>query len=162
MRCCCFSQGRSASILRIIPDNTSDDCPFQRNLLPSCIIFISNSQGIQFASYDSLSKILNPQRKHDPFIHCVSGGLAGALAAAATNPLDVAKTLLQTRGTSTELAIQKCDGLVGALKLIYERDGVKGFARGIRPRVIQVFPSTAICWTVYEFFKHFLYRSERV
>lgn len=120
---------------------------------------VLTAQGIQFASYDSLSKILNPQRKHDPFIHCISGGLAGALAAAATNPLDVAKTLLQTRGTSTDAAIRNCDGLPGALRLIYERDGAHGFLRGIRPRVIQMFPSTAICWTVYEFFKHFLYRN---
>jgi len=116
-------------------------------------------QGIQFAAYDSLSKILNPKRKHDPFIHCISGGLAGAIAAAATTPLDVAKTLLQTRGTSTDPAIRNCNGLVDAMKLIYERDGMTGFARGLRPRVIQMFPSTAICWTVYEFFKHFLYRN---
>ena len=126
--------------------------------VPSLLIFI-HVQGIQFATYDSLSKILNPQRKHDPFIHCISGGLAGAVAAAATNPLDVAKTLLQTRGTSTDFAIRNCSGLFDALTLIYEREGMKGFARGIKPRVIQMFPSTAICWTVYEFFKHFLYRN---
>jgi solute carrier family 25 (mitochondrial iron transporter), member 28/37 len=106
-----------------------------------------------------MSKILNPQRKHDPFIHCISGGIAGAVAAAATNPLDVAKTLLQTRGTSLDPGIRNCSGLFDAMKLIYDRDGATGFMRGIRPRVIQMFPSTAICWTVYEFFKHFLYRN---
>ena len=81
------------------------------------------------------------------------------MAAAATNPLDVAKTLLQTRGTSTDPAIRNCNGLLDAVRLIYARHGLTGFARGIRPRVIQMFPSTAICWTVYEFFKHFLYRN---
>jgi hypothetical protein len=181
---CCFGvqNGGSQGVLYLLPHYTNDECAIQctsPDLISSLVLFaacptstslhpfvrfmfcedVLTFQGIQFASYDSLSKILNPQRKHDPFIHCISGGLAGALAAAATNPLDVAKTLLQTRGTSTDAAIRNCDGLPGALRLIYERDGAHGFLRGIRPRVIQMFPSTAICWTVYEFFKHFLYRN---
>ncbi|CAG8730809.1 259_t:CDS:2, partial [Acaulospora colombiana] len=36
-----------------------------------------------------------------------AGGLAGAVAAAVTTPLDVAKTLLQTRGTSHDAEIRK-------------------------------------------------------
>jgi len=31
--------------------------------------------------------------------------------------------------------------------------------KGLGPRVISIFPSTAICWSVYEFFKHFLYKN---
>lgn len=63
---------------------------------------------IQFASYESLAKVLNPTKKYDPLTHCVSGGLAGAVAAAITTPLDVIKTLLQTRGTSTDARIRNC------------------------------------------------------
>ena len=66
------------------------------------------------------------------------------------------KTLLQTRTTSADPAIQRASGLADAWKLIYRYDGFKGFFRGIQPRVLSYVPSTAICWTVYEYFKYFL------
>lgn len=63
---------------------------------------------IQFTVYESLSKVLNPTKRYDPFTHCVAGGMAGAVAAAMTTPLDVIKTLLQTRGTSSDSRIRNC------------------------------------------------------
>lgn len=111
---------------------------------------------IQFSAYESLSKVLNPQKAYDPTTHMISGGLAGAAAAAATTPLDVIKTLLQTRGTSTEARIRQCDGLVEASKIIYERNGAGGFLRGLKPRVIAAMPANAICWVCFEGFRHYL------
>lgn len=109
---------------------------------------------IQFATYESLSKVLNPKKKYDPTAHMVAGGLAGATAAAATTPLDVIKTLLQTRGTSSESRIRQCNGLVEASKIIYERHGAGGFLRGLKPRVIAAMPANAICWVCFEGFRH--------
>lgn len=60
----------------------------------------------QFTFYESLSKVVNPEKRYDPLTHCVVGGLAGASAAAITTPLDVIKTLLQTRGTSIDSRIR--------------------------------------------------------
>ncbi|KAL7268371.1 Fe(2+) transporter, partial [Rhizina undulata] len=100
---------------------------------------------IQFTAYESLAKVLNPGKRYDPLTHCVSGGLAGAVAAAMTTPLDVIKTLLQTRGTSTDERIRNCKGLFDAARIINEREGIKGFARGLRPRIVTTMPSTAIC-----------------
>ncbi|KAI5793890.1 mitochondrial carrier domain-containing protein [Peziza echinospora] len=113
---------------------------------------------IQFACYESLAKFLNPKKRYDPLTHCISGGVAGAIAAGITTPLDVIKTLLQTRGTSTDAGIRNCDGLWNAAKLIRERNGYAGFFRGIRPRIVTTMPSTAICWTSYEMAKYYLYR----
>lgn len=136
---------------------------------------------IQFAAYESLSKVLNPSRRYDPFTHCISGGMAGAVAAAMTTPLDVIKTLLQTRGTARDIHIRNSalsdlfllcryllfsslylflspfpdvlltarnlgKGLVDAAKIIHEREGWKGFLKGLRPRIVTTMPSTAICW----------------
>jgi len=116
---------------------------------------------LQFTAYESLSKVLNPTKAYDPLTHCLSGGLAGAAAAAATTPLDVIKTLLQTRGSSRDERIRNCRGLVDAAKTIHQREGMKGFLRGMRPRIVTTMPSTAICWTSYEMAKFYLLRNER-
>jgi solute carrier family 25 iron transporter 28/37 len=46
---------------------------------------------VQFSVYESLKSLLNPDGSYSPLTHCVSGGVAGAVAAAVTTPLDVAK-----------------------------------------------------------------------
>ncbi|KAJ3103923.1 26S proteasome regulatory subunit 7 [Phlyctochytrium planicorne] len=104
-------------------------------------------QSIHFATYEYFRKVLNPSGAYDPSTHVVAGGLAGAIAAAATTPLDVAKTLLQTRGTSTNALVRSASGLSDAMRIIYQTQGISGFFKGIQPRVLTHMPSTAICWT---------------
>ncbi|ORX38028.1 carrier [Kockovaella imperatae] len=108
---------------------------------------------VQFSVYESLKSLLNPDGSYSPLTHVTAGGFAGAVAAAVTTPLDVAKTLLQTRGSSSDPQIRQARGMLEALRLIRERDGVKGLRRGWIPRVLTVAPSTAISWMSYEFFK---------
>lgn len=107
----------------------------------------------QFTAYESLSRVMNPSKKYDPMTHCVAGGLAGGVAAAVTTPLDVIKTLLQTRGTVQDSEIRHARGLLAAAAIIKRRDGYMGFFRGLRPRMITTMPSTAICWSAYELAK---------
>nr|ODN91296.1 solute carrier family 25 (mitochondrial iron transporter), member 28/37 [Cryptococcus depauperatus CBS 7841]ODN95401.1 solute carrier family 25 (mitochondrial iron transporter), member 28/37 [Cryptococcus depauperatus CBS 7855] len=108
---------------------------------------------VQFSSYEYLKSILNPSGSYSPSTHVIAGGIAGALAAAVTTPLDVAKTLLQTRGSSLDARIRSARGMGEALKIIWERDGWRGLRRGMAPRMLTVAPSTAISWMSYEFFK---------
>ncbi len=103
---------------------------------------------MQFTAYESISKVINPTKKYDPATHCIAGGLAGAVAAGITTPLDVVKTLLQTRGTAFDLEIRHAKGLWHAASIIHRRDGWLGFFRGLKPRVVTTMPSTAICWFV--------------
>lgn len=100
----------------------------------------------QFMAYESLSKVMNPRKEYDPITHCVAGGLAGAFAAGITTPLDVIKTLLQTRGMSSQDNIRNVRGLFSAARIIKGQFGWSGFMRGWRPRIITTMPSTAICW----------------
>ncbi|KAL9051896.1 MAG: hypothetical protein Q9162_005734 [Coniocarpon cinnabarinum] len=107
----------------------------------------------QFTAYESLSRVMNPSKTYDPLTHCVAGGLAGGVAAAVTTPLDVIKTLLQTRGTVQDQEIRQARGLLAAARIIKQREGWGGFLRGLRPRMITTMPSTAICWSAYELAK---------
>lgn len=115
----------------------------------------------QFMAYESLSKVMNPSKAYDPMTHCVAGGLAGAFAAGVTTPLDVIKTVLQTRGLSADQEVRSVNGLLGAAKIIKKEYGWSGFMRGWRPRIITTMPSTAICWSSYEMAKAYFKRSLR-
>lgn len=117
---------------------------------------------LQFTAYESLTKVLQRRRRagYDPLTHCTAGGLAGGIAAAATTPLDVIKTLLQTRGTSSDREIRHARGLFGAAGIIWRREGARGFFRGMNARVVTAAPSTAICWSAYEVAKAYFIRVE--
>ncbi|KAF7964421.1 hypothetical protein HWV62_8249 [Athelia sp. TMB] len=108
---------------------------------------------VQFTVYEELKKVLNPSGAYSPVTHMIAGGLAGGVAAGVTTPLDVAKTILQTRGSSADPEIRAVRGMRDAFRIIWARDGLKGFARGLTPRVLTFMPSNALCWLSYEFFK---------
>ena len=106
----------------------------------------------QFAVYEWSKKLVNPKGEYSPVTHVLAGGMAGAVGAAVTTPLDVAKTLLQTRGTSHDSEIRSCRGMLHAFRIIWMRDGLKGFSRGLTPRILTHMPSNALSWLSYEFF----------
>jgi solute carrier family 25 iron transporter 28/37 len=114
-------------------------------------------QGIHFMTYELMQDLMNPVRAYDPRSHVVSGALAGAVAAAVTTPLDVCKTLLNTQElcafNNKDKAIR---GLPQAMRAVYRCCGFSGYFQGLQARVIFQMPSTAIAWSVYEFFKYFI------
>lgn len=101
---------------------------------------------VQFTVYEATKDALNPSGAYSPGTHIIAGGFAGAVAASVTTPLDVMKTLLQTRGTSTDPRIRNASGIFEAGRIIWERHGAKGFARGLVPRVVTFVPSNALSW----------------
>uniref|UniRef100_A0A3P8X578 Solute carrier family 25 member 28 n=1 Tax=Cynoglossus semilaevis TaxID=244447 RepID=A0A3P8X578_CYNSE len=108
-------------------------------------------QALHFMTYEYLQELLNPHRQYNPSSHVVSGALAGALAAAATTPLDVCKTLLNTQEAQAIHVIQ-----AEAFRTVYRTGGVPAFFKGVQARIIYQMPSTAISWSVYEFFKYII------
>ncbi|XP_026866053.2 mitoferrin-2 isoform X3 [Electrophorus electricus] len=115
-------------------------------------------QALHFITYEYLQELLNPQRHYNPASHMVSGALAGAIAAAATTPLDVCKTLLNTQESLALHPLSQSgghiSGLAHAFRTVYRLGGLPAYFKGVQARVIYQVPSTAISWSVYEFFKY--------
>ncbi|XP_049880426.1 mitoferrin [Pectinophora gossypiella] len=110
-------------------------------------------QAVHFVTYEWVTARVNPARTYDPRAHALAGAAAGALAAAATTPLDVCKTVLNTQEG-------RADGLVGAAAAVLRGVGPRGFLRGLRARVLYQMPAAAICWLTYETLKHALHTVE--
>lgn len=114
---------------------------------------------LNFGFYEYSSSILNPQGIYNPYLHCVSGAVAGGIAAALTNPFDVVKTALQTKGISDISSIKTSTGFFSAFSALYKQGKFKIFLRGLKPRIIFNVPSTAISWTAYEMAKEVLLKN---
>ncbi|XP_065440590.1 mitoferrin-1 isoform X4 [Chrysemys picta bellii] len=116
-------------------------------------------QAIHFITYEFMQEQINPRREYNPRSHILSGAIAGAVAAAATTPLDVCKTLLNTQENMALSSVNisgHLSGMANAFRTVYQLGGIPGYFRGVQARVIYQMPSTAIAWSVYEFFKYFL------
>ena len=118
-------------------------------------------QSIQFMTYEFMQDLLNKDRSYDPKTHIVAGAVAGAVAASVTMPLDVCKTLLNTQEHCARTQLAYISGMASAFRTVYEFCGIPGFFRGLTARVIYQMPSTAISWSVYEFFKYAIHKSRQ-
>lgn len=114
-------------------------------------------QMVHFVTYEYFQDKFNPTRHYSPISHVFCGAGAGAIAAAITTPLDVARTFLNTYeqhiGIESERKVQ---GIFATLFKIHEISGIGGYFRGLSARVVFQAPSTAICWSVYELLKEVL------
>ncbi|XP_008783808.2 mitochondrial carrier protein MTM1 isoform X2 [Phoenix dactylifera] len=85
----------------------------------------------------------------------LAGFVAGSLAAAATCPLDVAKTRCQIEKDPAKVLKMTTRQ---TLAEIWRKEGVKGLFTGVRPRVGRAGPSVGIVVSFYEIVKHVLHR----
>eukprot|EP00928_Gymnodinium_smaydae_P053888 TRINITY_DN37781_c0_g1_i1.p1 TRINITY_DN37781_c0_g1~~TRINITY_DN37781_c0_g1_i1.p1 ORF type:complete len:330 (-),score=39.25 TRINITY_DN37781_c0_g1_i1:72-1061(-) len=91
-------------------------------------------------------------RYQDLPLFFLSAGVGGAVAAAATLPLDVLKTRLQTQCVK-----DNGSGTLGIIRSIWHKEGIRGFYKGFTPRLAIATPAATMCWGTYESV-HFLLR----
>lgn len=97
-------------------------------------------QAIHFITYEFMQEQVNPRREYNPLSHVFAGGVAGAVAAAATTPLDVCKTLLNTQENTALSSLNisgHLSGMVNAFRTVYKLGGIAGYFRGVQARVIR-------------------------
>mmetsp|Transcript_31353 Transcript_31353/g.43498 ORF Transcript_31353/g.43498 Transcript_31353/m.43498 type:complete len:318 (-) Transcript_31353:12-965(-) len=143
---------------------------------PTTLLMNIPYTAIHFSVYESAKEMLggdSEELEESFWTHLGAGGLAGASAAAATTPLDVVKTRMQTEcafRTPDALctkSLEKCvvgGSLVGnehptiikCMKNISAMEGPRGLIKGLVPRIMFHAPAAAICWTSYEAMKAFL------
>ncbi|KAK9110692.1 hypothetical protein Sjap_018752 [Stephania japonica] len=97
------------------------------------------SQGQELNAFDQLE--LGPMRT------LLYGAIAGACAEAATYPFEVVRRQLQMQPKATKLS-----ALATCVKIV-EKGGVPALYTGLIPSLLQVLPSAAISYFVYEFMK---------
>lgn len=110
----------------------------------------------QLTSYEVTKKVYLKQKKKrigadaekslelSPLDSAICGALAGTFSAAITCPLDRFKTLLMTDSATYGGNVVSC-----AAK-IFKDEGLKGFTKGLVPRVTYIAPSVAIFFIAYE------------
>ncbi|PAA49562.1 hypothetical protein BOX15_Mlig034609g4 [Macrostomum lignano] len=114
---------------------------------------------VHFNAYELAQDYVNSERHYAPSTHVISGAIAGACAAACTNPLDVCKTLLNTQEQCALQAagrLRPVASIGSALRTVYRLEGFAGYFKGVQARVVFQMPGTAISWLVYETFKWYL------
>ncbi|VVB16493.1 unnamed protein product [Arabis nemorensis] len=80
-----------------------------------------------------------------PFVHFVSGGLAGITAGSATYPLDLVRTRLAAQRNAMYY-----QGIGHAFRTICREEGLLGLYKGLGATMLGVAPSLAINFAVYE------------
>eukprot|EP00008_Paramoeba_atlantica_P004398 CAMPEP_0201487092 /NCGR_PEP_ID=MMETSP0151_2-20130828/11092_1 /ASSEMBLY_ACC=CAM_ASM_000257 /TAXON_ID=200890 /ORGANISM="Paramoeba atlantica, Strain 621/1 / CCAP 1560/9" /LENGTH=274 /DNA_ID=CAMNT_0047872033 /DNA_START=97 /DNA_END=918 /DNA_ORIENTATION=- len=88
---------------------------------------------IQFATYESLKTLLaghDTEERKRTIHHLIAGAGGGALAGAATNPVDVVRTRLQTQ---TQVVYS---GMLNTFQKIYREEGFQGLGKGIGTRMV--------------------------
>ncbi|KAK0632336.1 mitochondrial carrier domain-containing protein [Immersiella caudata] len=117
--------------------------------IPAELLYICYS-AVQFTTYRQTTLLLQriaggESRLPQSVESFVAGGSAGALATAATYPLDLLRTRFAAQGNDRVYS-----SLPRALATIHRDEGIRGFYRGLGPGLAQIVPFMGMFFAVYE------------
>ncbi|XP_070561698.1 solute carrier family 25 member 36-A-like [Ptychodera flava] len=122
------------------------------------LVGVAPSRAIYFCAYDTAKKFFNnrltPESKK---VHMFSAMCAGFCASTCTNPIWVVKTRLQL----DQRKIGKNLGATQCIRTIYQKDGIRGFYRGVTASYAGI-SETVIHFVIYEHLKKTLRERRRV
>ncbi|CAI5458751.1 unnamed protein product [Closterium sp. Yama58-4] len=124
-----------------------------RGLGPSLIGIVPYA-GSNYFAYDTLRtlyKKITKKDKIEPLATLVIGSLAGAAAASATFPLEVARKQMQVGALKGRVVYK---GTLDCIQRIVQEQGIQGLYRGLVPSCVKLMPAAGISFMCYEALKH--------
>ena len=109
---------------------------------------------LYFGGYESMKSTLYHRmgQKHITWVHLLSGGFAGVFCWTFIFPIDLVKSRMQKRvlmlTPGQELVEDRT--MSNVVRKIWQRDGLRGFFRGIQVTMTRAFPIHALGFVVYE------------
>lgn len=123
--------------------------------IPISMVTGSTHIGLQLSFYETYkSRIKNVNGLDNVGTKLLSGSLAGVCAQSITYPGDVLKKRMHTNGILGEK--KHYINTYDCIKQIYNKEGMRGFYKGIRVSTLKTIPSAAIQFTVYDKLKKWL------
>ncbi|XP_066313900.1 uncharacterized protein [Miscanthus floridulus] len=125
--------------------------------LGATLLGVAPSIAISFSVYESLRSHWQMERPHDStaVVSLFCGSLSGIASSTATFPLDLVKRRMQLQGAAGTASVQKST-ITRTIRDILQREGLRGFYRGIAPEYLKVVPSVGIAFMTYETLKSLL------
>jgi len=120
--------------------------------------------GVSFFCYDTMKASYKSATGEDVmpgYLRLLAGGLAGAIAQTVSYPLDVVRRRMQVEGLSEDGAAPKnaqrlYTSTLTSLRLILQKEGIKGLFVGLSINYIKVAPAVGISFATYEYMKKLL------
>ncbi|KAL1965711.1 hypothetical protein VTN77DRAFT_5211 [Rasamsonia byssochlamydoides] len=121
------------------------------------------NQAANFTAYTELKKFLQrvqpeySNKELPSYQTTVIGLISGAMGPFSNAPIDTIKTRLQR--TPAEPGQSALSRITTIAKDMFKQEGARAFYKGITPRVMRVAPGQAVTFTVYEFLKERIEKS---
>ncbi|KAL7604713.1 hypothetical protein Lser_V15G17535 [Lactuca serriola] len=129
---------------------------FYRGIVPSLFGIIPYA-GIDLAAYETLKEMSRTYILEDsepgPLVQLGCGTVSGALGATFVYPLQVVRTRMQAQAPGGSTAY---NGMSDVFMRTYQKEGMRGFYKGLLPNLLKVVPAASITYMVYETMKNSL------
>lgn len=129
---------------------------FYRGIVPSLFGIIPYA-GIDLAAYETLKEMSSTYILQDsepgPLVQLGCGTISGALGATCVYPLQVVRTRMQAQTPDGSTPYK---GMSDVFMRTYQKEGARGFYKGLLPNLLKVVPAASITYMVYEMMKNTL------
>lgn len=127
---------------------------FYRGLVPSLLGIVPYA-GIDLAAYETLKDmskkyILHENEEPGALVQLGCGTISGSVGATCVYPLQVVRTRMQAESSKEGATMS------GVFWRTFQREGYRGFYKGLFPNLLKVVPSASITYLVYEALKKHL------